>query len=309
MEEEINFKKVLKEPIRWFGLIYPYFIILIMIGGLFYMDKMSNAFINSIQPSLNDSVKVVPQVKRVKGSVSQGVQVTDIQNPSAELKQKGQQLYLNNCSSCHGQEGEGNGPASLALNPKPRNFKSTEGWKYERNYYGMYKTLQEGIPNTAMTAYEFLPAADRVAIISHVLTLGNFPDVNEEIIAKLEQDFSISKGQSVAPQIPVDEAVKRMTEESLPTVQKVYSMVSYINSNSDFPGAKIFNRIALNKVNVLTYIHSAGILDKGVDTFARSAIRSSGKNGFSSGIVYLTREEWNELYNFLTSMQKDNGNV
>lgn len=309
MEEEINFRKVVKEPIRWFGLIYPYFFILILVGGLFYVDKMGDAYVNSVPPSLNDTMKVIPKVTKIKGSMSQGVKIDAIRNPSTEMKKKGQQLYVNNCSSCHGQQGIGDGPAAAALNPKPRNFSTTEGWKNERNFYGMYKTLQQGIPGTAMTAYEYLPAEDRIAIINHITTIAELPAVNDEIITKLEQDFSLSKGQSVAAQIPVDEAMKKMTEESLPVVQKVYSMVSYINNHPDEPGVRIFNRVAVNKVNSLTYLQTADVLRKGVDEFIRTAIRNSGRNGFNSGIVYLTKDEWTELYNFLSSLQNKNNNA
>ncbi|HET6510909.1 MAG TPA: cytochrome c [Candidatus Kapabacteria bacterium] len=31
----------------------------------------------------------------------------------------GQQLYVQNCASCHGTTGKGDGPAAAALNPKP----------------------------------------------------------------------------------------------------------------------------------------------------------------------------------------------
>jgi len=37
---------------------------------------------------------------------------------------EGKSLYTTNCSSCHGNKGEGNGPASAALNPKPKNLTS-----------------------------------------------------------------------------------------------------------------------------------------------------------------------------------------
>src|SRR5712692_7079762 len=37
---------------------------------------------------------------------------------------KGKEKYIENmrCSACHGESGHGDGPAAVALNPKPRNF-------------------------------------------------------------------------------------------------------------------------------------------------------------------------------------------
>lgn len=34
----------------------------------------------------------------------------------------GEELYMKNCSSCHGKDGSGDGPASATLNPKPRDL-------------------------------------------------------------------------------------------------------------------------------------------------------------------------------------------
>jgi mono/diheme cytochrome c family protein len=33
-------------------------------------------------------------------------------------------VFTTNCASCHGDKGEGNGPAAAALNPKPKNLTS-----------------------------------------------------------------------------------------------------------------------------------------------------------------------------------------
>lgn len=50
---------------------------------------------------------------------------------SPEL-QKGQEIFLQNCSSCHGEKGAGDGAAAASLNPKPRNYKAPASqWKTE----------------------------------------------------------------------------------------------------------------------------------------------------------------------------------
>ncbi len=36
--------------------------------------------------------------------------------------------YATFCASCHGANGDGKGPAGMALNPKPRNFKDVAWW-------------------------------------------------------------------------------------------------------------------------------------------------------------------------------------
>ena len=39
-------------------------------------------------------------------------------NGAAEAKT----IFASRCSTCHGTEGKGNGPAAITLNPKPRNY-------------------------------------------------------------------------------------------------------------------------------------------------------------------------------------------
>ncbi len=39
-----------------------------------------------------------------------------------EVQKEARQVYAARCLSCHGPNGEGNGPAASALRPRPRNF-------------------------------------------------------------------------------------------------------------------------------------------------------------------------------------------
>lgn len=81
-----------------------------------------------------------------------------------ELITKGQQVYTQNCTVCHGDKMDGNGPAGAALNPKPRNliadqFKS--GDKPEQ----IYTTLEKGLKGTMMSSFAHLKEDEKWALV------------------------------------------------------------------------------------------------------------------------------------------------
>jgi len=39
-----------------------------------------------------------------------------------EVTREAEELFVSACATCHGMDGTGTGPASVALNPKPRNY-------------------------------------------------------------------------------------------------------------------------------------------------------------------------------------------
>ena len=68
----------------------------------------------------------------------------------------------------------------------------------------MYKTVQEGILKNGMAAYEYLPPEDRVAMIHHIRTFAEFPEItDEEIFLQLDITYNLSAGLTVPNQIPV----------------------------------------------------------------------------------------------------------
>lgn len=89
---------------------------------------------------------------------------------SPELISKGQASYKINCSVCHGDKGDGNGPAGASLNPKARNFIS-EKYKFGSKPEQVFKTISEGSKNTSMAGFAHLSEEERWGLTYYVLGL------------------------------------------------------------------------------------------------------------------------------------------
>ncbi len=107
----------------------------------------------------------------VVGSLSAG----EAPKSTPELVKKGEQIYKTNCMVCHGEKGDGNGPAGAALNPKPRDLRvkdETVGKHYKAGGKPeqLFKTISEGLPGTAMIGYSStIPnESDRWAVVYYI---------------------------------------------------------------------------------------------------------------------------------------------
>ncbi len=90
---------------------------------------------------------------------------------------RGEAVYRRACATCHGINGDGNGPAANALNPRPRDF--TRGtFKFRSTPTGnlptdedLFKTISNGIPRTTMPAWKnLLTEAERRDVIVYIKT-------------------------------------------------------------------------------------------------------------------------------------------
>jgi caa(3)-type oxidase subunit IV len=91
-----------------------------------------------------------------------------------ELLAHGKAQFEQQCASCHGVTGNGQGSAAAGLNPKPRNFTVGEGWKNGRKPTAVFKTLTQGLGQ--MPVFSSLPADDRWALSHYVLSMGPAAD-------------------------------------------------------------------------------------------------------------------------------------
>ena len=70
------------------------------------------------------------------------------------MADQGQALYLQNCASCHGDLGKGDGPAGAALDPKPRDLTKPAEYKFGHLELAISRTAKYGIDGSGMTPWE-----------------------------------------------------------------------------------------------------------------------------------------------------------
>jgi mono/diheme cytochrome c family protein len=88
-----------------------------------------------------------------------------------DLLTQGKKLYEENCSPCHGDKGNGKGPAGVALKPPPRDFANPfKDWPHTKGDPGkIFDVISKGIPNSAMVKWDQLPEKDRWALVYTVM--------------------------------------------------------------------------------------------------------------------------------------------
>jgi mono/diheme cytochrome c family protein len=88
-----------------------------------------------------------------------------------DLLTQGKKLYEQNCSPCHGDKGDGKGPAGVLLKPPPRDFANPfKDWPYTKGDSNkIFDVISKGIPNSAMVKWDQLPEKDRWALVYTVM--------------------------------------------------------------------------------------------------------------------------------------------
>jgi len=87
--------------------------------------------------------------------------------PTKASVQKGKEIYEKKCTLCHGDKGDGKGPAAAGLNPKPTNFQDSHGQKMTDAEHFWKITTGRG----PMPSYEKdLTAEERWHVINYINT-------------------------------------------------------------------------------------------------------------------------------------------
>ncbi|HEU4812780.1 MAG TPA: FTR1 family protein [Xanthomonadaceae bacterium] len=76
-------------------------------------------------------------------------------------------LYQQQCASCHGPTGAGDGPAGAGMDPPPIDFTDVVRAR-ERSVFALQQVIEQGLEGTAMASYAHLPEAQRWALAFYI---------------------------------------------------------------------------------------------------------------------------------------------
>lgn len=293
-------EEIKNSPGTIFGLVFPYFLTIGLILGLYFVSNLEFISRQKVPPALLDTVKV-QELAVQESKIIPPVDLNQIKIASAELLAEGENLYKINCASCHGETGVGGGPASVGMNPAPRNFTSKDGWKNGTKLSGIYTTLKEGIDGTSMIAYDFLKPQEKFAL-AHYIRKNFIPQPDNDTdddLKSLDALYNLSAGTFVPAQIPVAVAEQIKLKEFINNNQ----MFEQINKKlNEYPNKSIIQNYLLNKKAALMLLVKDKSWKQSPSQLKNLAIKNLENNVFSPSIAIADEKELTQLYSNLLSI-------
>jgi mono/diheme cytochrome c family protein len=300
--DEIDFHELRRSPGKLFGYSYIYILITLVALGVYYINRLNAVGSSTVAPVMvPDSSVFVTDIPLQSPAVLPPVDIMAVSVPTDSLLAKGRELFRANCSSCHGDNGQGDGPAGLALNPRPRNFHSQAGWTNGPKISQIYRTLEEGIVRNGMASYNYLPPADRVALAHVVRSFMAGPpmDTKEELIA-LESTYQLSKGTVRPGQIPIRRAASLYVGEHSEAATAAASEAAALTSSDD-PGARILSTALRDPERAVRALASLSRPVSSPDDLMRTVTGDPLSMGFRPGVSSLSPVEWKSAYDYLAA--------
>ncbi|MDX1961576.1 MAG: c-type cytochrome [Pirellulales bacterium] len=133
------------------------------------------------------------------GTPSSPKLISDPSLPTSSLL-AGQAVYQLRCASCHGDTGNGAGPAAYALSPKPRDYRKgifkfistinsedpTLKRKKKPTRTDLEAVIRRGAVGTSMPAFPLLPDDEVRDVISYVMSLAQRGELEYRILTQYE---------------------------------------------------------------------------------------------------------------------------
>jgi cbb3-type cytochrome oxidase cytochrome c subunit len=135
------------------------------------------AYVQKLGTSIDDWREVFVSTRFTAGAALQSTSRQTFE----DIDPRGKAVYFRRCVGCHGEKGDGNGPAARFLNPKPRNF-TTGIFKFHSTTgsttdlpsdQDLYITISHGLWGTAMPPWYELTVQERLSVIQFIKTFSD----------------------------------------------------------------------------------------------------------------------------------------
>ena len=289
----------------FYGLFYVFILAVIIILGWVYLNNLETFSRNDIVPPYinTDTVKKEADLPVIKGTISAPVDIAKEIVSTPEKTAKGKLLFETNCSSCHGNEGKGDGVAGKTLNPPPRNFHELTGWTNGPSFSMMYKTMEEGIISRGMASYNNLPPSDRINLILYIRTFKNdYPPIDQNEISTTDKIYSLSSGIKQPSQIPVRAAEEKLIEEYSSSKNKIDKITDAVLQEKTDMGAAIFRRISTDIRRSVTALHNNTSWNENEARFVKFITVNPESKGFRASLPDITSDDLTTVFIYLKSL-------
>jgi mono/diheme cytochrome c family protein len=213
---------------------------------------------------------------------------------SPKLMDRGKARFAKDCVQCHGEQGQGTGPAALSMSPKPRNFTSSEGWKNGHDLASIYKTVTGGLKGTSMAPFDYLSKTDRMALVHYVQSLGSFQHAtaSTEAMDALSKELA-SAGGKTSNKIPVSMAMERLAAEYEPVAPIA------LDASDHSARSELLRAMLTDPARAANTLGGSPGWRAGVKELASVILPGTPANGFSSSVATLSPADWQALHTAL----------
>ena len=158
--------------------------------------------------------------------------------------QRGAALYAQQCASCHGASGHGDGPFAARLEPPPTDLTDHER-AAQRTPFALHQIISNGVEGTAMASFAALPEADRWALAFFAGTLA-YSDADKAAGAKLWQPNSPAR-QAIPDMSALTQLSQLVLAQRLGDTAAARELIAYLRANPALLEAAPEERTAIAK--------------------------------------------------------------
>lgn len=184
-------------------------------------DQLARQIDDKVAPN-----EVATTAADIRNAVMAGYELT-LAPRSVPSLERGETLFKQQCASCHGDTGRGDGPAAEGMEPAPTDFHDHER-AMQRSLFGLYNTITLGVEGTAMPGFSHLPEADRWALAYYAGSLFSSDEAIErgrQLMANDDADVPRFSLETLSSRTPT-ELRDQFGEDSL-------AMLAYLRTHPD----------------------------------------------------------------------------